>query len=492
MNQKIIVTIADLKNIEPKGYFFNLKLPDEFQIDCFYDRSHRLHKDIPGNSALVNTYGFSLETFDTNKALCCLLITKTPIEKFTEDVPQFIVEDIEQFMVLLARSVRKQYKNPVIGVTGSAGKSTVTKMLWRLLKSEQTDALTNMGNHNDRHSVPYYLINTIRNPDYTILEIAGDSLLKEKRFGNLAELAELDIGIVTSIGGAHLSRYKDNLNVAEIKSGLVEGIKIGGTLIINQDIEEEELNIFIKKAQARAVQVITYSLNDVNADAYLINKEWTKDYMKVVTSIENYLTRYELYDGSDGSIKNSIGVLLTLKTLGITLDKERLEKFKLVQVLPRVLAKRKYALKNTYSIQVIDDTHNASIPSMLNTIGYFKMLAESGKYCGNKILILARVADLGPDSQNLHQQFLEPIANSNADYIFLYGPQMKPLMKTLRKQKLLVYHYSDLNDLIDEALELVTDDSLIVMKGSRSESDFELISQRLPEKIISLGGKRVF
>lgn len=491
MNTKIIVQVKDLKKLDKEGYFYNLDLPLDFTVDRIVDRTYRLNERFVGNTVLVTTYNFSLDDLEKNKDLCSLIITSKPLEKFKDSIPQFIVKDIYQLMFSLAEIVRKQYKNPIIGITGSAGKSTTSKMLWRLIKDNQTDALTNLGNHNDRHSVPYYLSNLIRNPDYAVLEISADSLLKEKRFGNLAELANLDIGIVTTIGGAHLSKYRDNLNVAKIKSGLVEGIKKGGTLIINQDIGEEELNVFIQKARIREIQVLTYSLKDINANAYLISKSWQKDHMQTITCVNNFLTSYELTNGSDGVIQNSLGVLLALKTLGIELTNERLQKFKFVHFLPRVLEKKRYKVGNASEIQIIDDTHNASIPSMLNTIEYFKFLAESDKYRGNKILILARVADLGSESQKLHQQFLKPIASAKADYVFLYGPQMKPLMKQLRKEKILVYHYSDLDELIEETVELLKDDSMVVMKGSRSESDFEQINKRLPNKIIESGGKLI-
>jgi|GEM_PF-5375667 len=294
MNTKIPFAISDLKKVDPEGRFLNRELPDEFQLERFIDRSQRLNKNLKGHTALVVTYNFSLKYLEEKRDACRLIITNNPVEKYQETIPQFIVKDIQQFMISLATYVRRQNKNKIIGVTGSAGKSTTTKMLWRLLKDYQTDSMVNIGNHNDRHSVPYYLANTLRNPEFLTLEFAGDSLLKHKRFGNLTELAKLDIGIVTTIGGAHLSKYKDDLNVAEIKSALVEGIKIGGTLIINQDISEDQKEIFIRKAKDRSITIFTYSSTQRNADAYLINREWNGDYSRVTACIGERKVNYEV------------------------------------------------------------------------------------------------------------------------------------------------------------------------------------------------------
>lgn len=491
VNQPIMLTANDLKEIDSKGYFFNPVLSTDFVIHRFVDRTHRLYKGYKGNTALVTTYTFSLETIKDTHELCQLIISEKPIEEYTDEIPQFIVEDLELFMVNLAKTIREKYKHPIIGATGTAGKSTTTKMLWHVLKDNQTDAMVNIGNHNNRHSVSYYVSNTIRNPDYTVLEFSGDSLVKDKRFGNLAELAQPDIGIVTTIGGAHLSKYKDFLNVAEIKSGLIEGMKPGGILILNYDISEPERKVFERKAENKNIHILTYSMKETNVDAYLVKKEWNGSDTIVHVSMENEIYTYQIPGGSEGTVQNSLAVLLALKALNVPITRERLGKFATSRTLTQVLTRKHFLLANGAKTMIIDDTHNSSTPSMINAINYFKLLAGSGEYKGNKLLILAKIADLGPKSQEIHYQFIDPIADSEADFIFLYGEQMKPLMKELRKRKLPVYHYTNLDELTEETLELLDDNSFAVIKGSRWESDFVLISQKLPDRIARLGGKQL-
>lgn len=489
VNQPIMLTANDLKEIDPKGYFFNPVLPTDFVIHRFVDRTHRLYKGYKGNTALVTTYNFSLETIKNTHEWCQLIVSKNAVEEYVSSIPQFIVEDLELFMFRLAEWVRARYQRPVIGVTGSAGKSTTTKMLWHVLRGQKMLPMVNIGNHNDRHSVPYYLVNTIRNPEYTILELSGDTLLKEKRFGNLAELAKPDIGIVTSIGGAHLSKYKNSMNVAEIKSGLVEGMKPGGVLILNEDIAEPEKTIFKEKASAKDIQVLTYSMNEKDTNAWLISREWNGSEAIVHASMNNKTYTYQVPGGSDGTVQNSLAVLLALDYLKTPLTEDCLKRFASSRSLPRVLTHKQFLLCDGAKTTIIDDTHNSSVPSMMNAINYFKLLATSERYKGNKLLVLSKVADLGEESQKLHEQFIEPIAQAQADYIFLYGDLMKPLMKELRKRKLLVYHFQDLEEMIEEITELLNDDSLVIIKGSRSESDFETISKKLPDKLKMLGGK---
>ena len=491
MNQKIPFTPRYLNKVYESGYFLNPALPIDFEIDRFADRSHLLSKDFKGNTALVTSYAFSLDTLDQSSDFCQLIVTTEPILRYKDKIPQFIIKDLRLFMINLARYMREQYKNPLIGVTGSAGKSTTSKMLCRLLKDEKTDAMVNMGNHNNRPSVSFYTSNIVRNPDYTVLEIAGDSLLKDRLYGNLAELAKPDIGIITQVGGAHLSKYKDDLHVAEIKSGLIDGMNPGGLLVVNHDISQEQMAVFQNKAEEKNINVLTYSMHDKNAEAYLISKAWDGKFSTVQVKVQDEIVTYRLPGGSEGTIQNSLGVLLVLKHFGVVLDKNRLKKFEYVQTLPRVLTRKEFEFTRKDNITVIDDSHNSSVPSMLNAISYFKLLATSGEYEGNKILILAKIADLGPKSQEIHYQFIKPIAEAKADYVLLYGPQMKEIMKELRKQKVMVYHYSDLDELIEEAVELMDDQSITVIKGSTWESDFEQISWKLPQKISQLGGKQV-
>lgn len=486
MNKPIKIMCGDLPMFSP-GYFLNSEISVDFQITYFVDRTARL-VNRKGNIAIVDMYSWSLNDLDELHE-CKVIIASKPLKKFENSIPQYIVEDVSLFMIQLATYVRERYQNPVIGITGSAGKSTTAKMLWHLLRHNNASPMVNIGNHNDRESVPYYLSNVIddRNPEQLILEVAADSLLKEKRFGNLALVAQPDIGLVTSIGGAHLSKYIDDGNVSEIKSGLVEGIKENGHLVINDDIAENEKLVFMEKARTRNLKVLTYSMENENADAYLLKSEFHGDYTEVQVSMNGCTYSYQLPGGDDGRIQNSLGVLLTLYLLKMDLTEELLARFHTTTTLPRVLTTKTLNFIQNKKVTLVDDTHNSSVPSMKNAIEYFSKLAKSNKFTGNKLLILSKVADLGPNSQKIHYQFIQSIADSNADYIFLYGDLMLPLMKELRKMKKLCYHYTDLDTMITEAVELLEDDSLVLMKGSRSESDFQLISQKLPEKIEKFG-----
>lgn len=114
---------------------------------------------------------------------------------------------------------------------------------------------------------------------------------------------------------------------------------------------------------------------------------------------------------------------------------------------------------------------------MKNAIHYFAELSKFHK--GNKILVLSQVADLGKDAQSLHDDLIPDLVNSNADYILLYAPLMKSIATELRKNKLISVWFDNLNDLIYEINSLITDDSLILMKGSRSGSDFIEINDKL-------------
>lgn len=488
-NTPIPFTVRDFTKIYEGGYFLNEDLPIDFQIYRIADRSHLLSKDYQG--VLVTSYPFSLDTIDRVTNYCQAIVTREPLPEYKDTIPQFIVENTRVFMYNLAKYIREQYKNPVIGVTGSAGKSTTSKMIWRLLRDETTDALVNLGNHNNRASVSFYTSNIVRNPDYTVLELAGDSLLTHLPNGNLAELAQLNIGVITSIGGAHLSKYKDDLNVAEIKSGLIDGMKPDGLLVVNHDIPQEQMDVFIRKAEPKNIKILTYSMKENDTDAYLIEKSWDGEFSTVKACVQGQIVNYRLPGGSEGTVQNSLGALLVLNYLGATFDEKRLKKFEEIKTLPRVLTRKEFDLGTKEHITVINDTHNSSVPSMLNALSYFKLLATSGVYKGTKLLILAKIADLGPKSQEIHYQFIEPIADTQPDYALLYGPQMKEIMKELRKRKILAYHYTDLNELIEEALELMSDQSVAVIKGSTWESDFEEISWRLPRKIIEQGGKQV-
>ncbi len=403
---------------------------------------------------------------------CQLIITEEPIESLHDQVMQLIVKDSFAAIQLLAKAARKKMKNPVIGITGSVGKSSTRLMIEHLLTGKRIVATR--GNHNTQVGVPLYGAKLCSNPNVGIIEISLNALNNR---GNQSLVIEPDICIVTSIGEAHLSTLHSKENIAKFKARIFEGLKPGGLAILNQDIKE--FDILFQKAKEKTNIIKTYSLTNPQADLYLKNVTHAKYLTKIEFHYKEKDYRFEMKIPSNGMIENALCAFLCLAEMGYEIA-PLLIKISDFKSFDRVMELKQIKTLDNRLVDVLDDTHNAAIPSMLNAIDTFK--AKAPFYAGTKILVLGQVADLGEQSQKLHDELLPKILSAGADYVFGHGHYMRNVIKQLPAEKVVGW-FDNAKDLAKRIPMYCSDQSIVLVKGSVSGSDFRRTSYLLPGQI---------
>lgn len=407
-----------------------------------------------------------------------LLVTETPIEN-QPTLIQFIVPNIWEFMYEVSDYLREQFTGPVIAITGSAGKSTTRLMVEHLIGEDKV-VLSNRGNHNTRFAMPLYLSKLSQGPDILNLEVSLNAL-NFKGKGPMTPLIKPTISVVTSIGEAHLSTLHTTLNVAKHKKNIFKGLTSEGVAIINHDMGEEEFAILEAEAKAHTQQIKTYSLTNPQADMY-VKKIQNDKYSSVIDiHYQDKDYQYRLNIGSDGLIQNSLAALLMMDSLGFEIEqvKDRFETFK---SLPKILETHRLKLSNGDRVDIVDDTHNASLPSMSNAISIFK--ERKNAYKGNGILVLGQIADLGESAEQTHLKLIADIVNADPDMVIGYGENMLPVLAQLPKE-LQKKWCSNLKELLDRIESSLEDDSYVLLKGSVSHSDFYKASDLLLARLTS-------
>lgn len=430
-----------------------------------WNKENRVKANWPdGNTTLL-----SLPTYNG------AVITENPIRKLKDIVPQIIVENSFTTIRKIAQAARHKMTNPVIAVTGSVGKSSTRLMLEHLLKGEATYVATR-GNHNTQAGVPLYGAKLCKNPDKGIIEISLNALNNR---GNQALVIKPDVVIMTSIGAAHLSTLNDTKNVARFKARIFAGLKKGGLAVINKDIDKEEQQILIHEAKKRTDRIKFYSCHDQTADLYLKSCEVRK-YESVITITyagKDYTFTMQL--PSKGMIENSLAALLVLIEEGYEIEK-LLSKLHYFTSLDCILQLKQVYTMDNRRIDIIDDTHNAAIPSMMNAIQTFKEKVPF--YKGNKLLVLGQVADLGKQSTSLHETLVPYIESSGATHVFGHGKYMRRVIRKL-PNKIVGGWFTQVSDLVRHLSLYCPDDSLILLKGSISGSDFYQSRYLLPAQL---------
>ena len=301
----------------------------------------------------------------------------------TTAAAQLNVTDTRAALGLIARCNRRRFNHPVIGITGSAGKTTTKEMVAAILARCGT-TLATRGNLNNEIGVPLTLLKIDSEHRYAVIEMgaarAGD-------IEYLCRFAEPTVGIVTAVMPVHLDGFGDVDTIAKTKGEMFAGLAANGIAIINAD----EPYVPLWRQQAGARRVVTFGFDDsadVTARAIVLSLEGTRFELNApqgrIEIALNLLGRHNL--------RNALAAAAAALSVGAPLTAVRDGLAGLMPVAGR-LQPRRGLTGNT----VIDDSYNANPGAVKAAID---VLAG---YTGRRLLILGNMAELGPDSEALHR-----------------------------------------------------------------------------------------
>lgn len=453
-----------------EGYFLNEEIAETIVVDHTVCDQSSIVRDNWKNVAFI---AFSAESykamlskskrdFHGNELLSkfkieeniSVIITDEPIPRLKDKIPQFIVPNSFTFAYEYAAYRMETYQGKFCAITGSAGKSSTRLMLAHLL-SESGKSFGNFGNANLHYSTFSLSLEISNQYDFILFEAAVGAM-NRLGYGNNAYMWQLDVAIVSSFGSAHaVSGIDGNLRV---KKHLFHGVKENGYVVLNKDMEESHLNVFIQKAESLSLNILYSSLTDTTADCYLLEKTVRKDKTEIRVNFRGRELSFSLATDSDGQIQNAMCSLLAIDVMGHKVE-DCLHLFESYQSFERILRPIELTF-NSNKVTVIDDTHNSSVESMINGIEYFA--DKKPFYQGKKLLVLGEIADLGNDAIMHHQRLIPHINKAQPDHVIMYGEPFKELSLEVDRITLCETKEEAAQKVIEES----TEDSLVFVKGS--------------------------
>lgn len=405
---------------------------------------------------VYNGEDFAYEALKKGAALC---IVSTNFSLKEERAEIIKVPDPYQVLLQLGLYKRKKVNPKVIGITGSAGKTSTKEMLAYALE-DQYEIHYSRGNYNNHIGMPLTMANMLDKTEVLILEM-GMSAEGEMSF--LSKLAEPDIAIITNVEAAHLEFFDSILHIATAKASIVDGMKENeGVLVLNTD----NLNTAICKKIAEQHNIYVCSFGKRDADIILQNMDIDVEAQvsNVEVSIYKKTYHYKLHLVQEHLIFNSLAVIAAIRILGadIGYSLKALANFRPISGRGKI-----YKLKD---ITLIDDAYNASPAAVTCAI------ATLAKFAGKKLAILGDMLELGTNSRSYHEELNNELIKHKIDLVITVGKMMEHLFNKLPADRKHV-HYENVEQLIKDMNNILKLADVMLVKASKGIRLYEFVKE---------------
>jgi len=350
-----------------------------------------------------------------------------------------LVDDSIRYLQLLANHHRNTFNIPVIGITGSNGKTT-TKELIHIVLSKKYNVLATEGNLNNHIGVPLTLLRLKPEHEIAIIEMGANRL---KDIEELSEIAEPEYGIITNIGKAHLEGFGSFEGVLKTKKELYDAVKLkNGKLVVNGDDE-----LLMKNTPK--LPLVTYGEKNSNVVrgellnlSPFIEMQWAHNNYESRRFKGSMIGKYNFYNYLAAA---AFGFLFEVSDDLIT---DALEAYTPTNNRSQVMKTEKNTL--------ILDCYNANPTSMKSALESFSAMNAE-----NKEFIIGDMRELGRGSEQEHQRIIRMIESLGLKG-YTVGEEFGKV-----KSESVIRHFKNVESAKEFFSEKKMSEALILLKGSR-------------------------
>ncbi len=315
-----------------------------------------------------------------------------------------LVDNVLKTLQQLANYHRKKLKMPIIGITGTNGKTT-TKELISISLSREFKVASTQGNFNNHIGVPLTLLSMNRSHEIGVVEMGANHPGDIKE---LCEIAEPDYGIITNVGRAHLEGFGTFENVVKTKGELYDFIRENeGKVFVNRDNS-------ILYDMSEGMDRILYGKNDPSLFASGTIADATP-FLEFDWSFFDSSYRVKTRLVGEFNFDNAIAAVAVSKFFGINAERisSALEDYEPTNYRSQFM--------RTSSNDLIIDTYNANPTSMKTSFDFFISIPSSLP----KMAILGEMKELGELSKEEHKKMVSYITDKSKMEIYFVGNAFK-------------------------------------------------------------------
>jgi UDP-N-acetylmuramoyl-tripeptide--D-alanyl-D-alanine ligase len=325
--------------------------------------------------------------------------------------PHILVRDLVAALAKMARAYREVFTGPVVGITGSAGKTTTKEFVAAALGTGGP-VLKTEGNRNTEYTAPLLWAELTEAHGSAVVEMSM------RGFGQVAHLAEFSrptIGLITNIGFSHLAMVGSRDGIAQAKGELLDALPSDGVAILWAEDEYRE----VLKKRAGARKVVTFGAS-AGADSTITSYrplDWRTCEVEGLVFGEAWKAVLPAVGRHIAS--NAAAAIAVSRIVGLDLSAS-------AQCLSDcTLPPMRMQVVPMGGATILLDTYNASPPSMIAAIETLAELPVEGR----RRAVLGEMRELGDHTEEAHRQVGRELAKHGLDDVLFVGEAMRWAME---------------------------------------------------------------
>lgn len=371
-------------------------------------------------------------------------------DSMDDERPWIRVADTKKALQAVGGWYRRRLSLPLVGITGSVGKTTTREMVACALSAKYRVFKT-PANHNSQVGVPITMTEISDRDEIGVIELG---MSEPGELTVIAQIAAISMAVITNIGITHIEQLGSQENIYREKLTIQDGLTEHGILFLNGDDE------MLKNTRARdGFQTVYYGTGE-NCDFRAVDVHLEDGYPAFTAVCGDERVPVKLKVMGSHNVVNAMVALAVASACKIPMSEAaaRLAEF--------TGFKNRQQIHKANGMTIIDDTYNASPVSMKAGLEVLNSIADSER----RIAVLADMKELGPDSPRFHYEIGTYIAEHPVDEVAVLGELAKEIARSVREQapEIPVHEFMDRESLTAWLKTELRAGDTVLFKGSNS------------------------
>jgi len=340
------------------------------------------------------------------------VVRKDQLARFTVKTCLLAVDDTLVALQTLASAVRRLWGKPVVGVTGSAGKTTTKEAIAHVLASRYR-VLKSEGNFNNHFGLPLMLLKLQPEQEIAVIEMG---MSRAGEIAALAKIAHPDIGVVTVVAPVHLEYFSSIADIARAKYELIESLPHHGTAILNAD--DEYVSQFGRDFKGKVIFYGTHRPADIRAE-HIESRGAEGSVFDLV--VHGHRERAELRLVGTHNIHNALAAAAVGVERGIPLSD-------VIGALATLApADKRGQVVQVGNIKVVNDCYNSNPKALEAMVDVLAAMPAK-----RRIVVAGEMLELGPTGDQMHRASGKHIADAKIDVLIGVRGLAQPMVEAAK------------------------------------------------------------